>query len=146
MPKATPQQLDERRLKRAYKQYQDARAKLNAHVEEHEDVFEEAYELSDTVNTKRKALEKVVREVKMGVGPITVTISRQPVYDVDYVESIAKGDEFADLIRVKKTVQRKVFEALVSQGVLNQTQVKKAILEIKESPRVSGMPDEIVLP
>ena len=149
MAKATPQQLDERRTKRAWKQYQDARAKLNAHVEENADAFEAAYDLADTVNTARKRAEKVMRETGIGVGPVTVSITRTPVFDTDYLETlIAKRypDMVDELFTKTTTVQRKVFERLVQDGMITAAQSKKAITEMKPGTRLTGLPDEIVLP
>jgi hypothetical protein len=144
---ATPEQLNERRLKAAFKRYQEARERLNAHVEEHASAFEDAYDLSDAVNTSRKRLEAVVRETKMGIGPITVTVAATPEFDVDYVEKLLNGKAILDdLIKVSRKVQRKVFDSLVQDGTITAAQAKKAIVEVKESVRVSGLPTEISLP
>jgi hypothetical protein len=145
---ATPQQLNERRVKDAYRRYRKARDDLNAHVEAHKEAFEVAYELSDTVNTARKRLDKTCRETATGVGPVTVTVSKTPVYDVDYVEGLFKDRPLilGELITITKKVQRKVFEGLVIDGELTKAQAKAAVTEVRESPRITGMPDEIVLP
>lgn len=148
MPKATPQQLDERRVKEAWKRYQAARAKLNAHVESFKDAFEDAYELSETCNTLKKRVEKTCRETGVGIGPITVTNSQQPVFDPDYLMTIFKNrpDVLSDLVVTTRKVQRKVFEKLVQDGELSRSQAKKAVTETKEIRRLTGLPDEIVLP
>lgn len=147
MAAKTQEQLDERRVKAAYTAWKNARAELDTFMEKHRDVFNTAYDLVDTVNTKRKRFEAAARETGIGVGPITVIRGRKIHFDADYIESLfPEGEVPDDLITTKKTVKKEVFEALVQEGVINKRQAKRAVVKTEDTMRVSGVPNEIVLP
>lgn len=142
------EQNSERRVKRAHTAWRKAREKLDAFMEDHRDVFNTTYDLTDEVNTKRKRFEQAARETGIGVGPITVVVGKKINFDADYVESLFDADDeiLADLITTKKTVKKGVFEQLVKEGRINKRQAERAILSEEDTKRVNGVPAEIVLP
>lgn len=145
--KGSPEQLEQRRVNDAWRRYKEARQRLDELMDKNRAVFEEAYTLSENVNMARKKLDQACRETGIGVGPITVSAVRSPVFDVSYLEKILNGNPvLGDLIKIEKKVDRKIFEGLISEGALTQAQIRKAILEEKSTYRLTGIPDEIVLP
>jgi len=144
---ATEEQLNERRVKAAHTKWKKARATLDTHMEAHQSVFSKAYDLVDNVNTNRKRFEQACRETGIGIGPVTVILGKKIHFDVDYIEGLFPDGEVPDdLITVKKTVQKAVFESLVRENVINKRQAKRAITSEERTQRVSGVPAEIVLP
>jgi hypothetical protein len=143
----TPAQLEERRVKEAHNRYKKAREALDAYMESNFDVFQKAYDLVDTVNTARKRFEQACRETGIGVGPITVVAARKVNFDADYLETLFEEDPILpDLVKVAKSVNKKVFEQLVAEGRINKKQAKRAIVNEETSYRINGVPHEIVLP
>jgi len=139
---------DTRRVKSAYTQYKKAKDALNALVTKHHKIFDQVYELTDKVNMKRKRLDVACREAEAGIGPVTVTRSKTPEFDVEYIEKILidSPELVEEVIKIKKTVVRPVFDQLVEEGDISKRQEKRAITGSRTVIRLSGMPDEIVMP
>jgi hypothetical protein len=145
---ASKEQLDERRVKEAYKKYTEARVALDEFMQANSPMFEEAYDLTDKVNVTRKRLEQACRETGIGVGPITAVRSQHVTFNVDYLESLFRDEPevLEQLIVLEKKVQKKAFEALVSDGTISRAQAQKAIADTEDRIRLNGLPTEIVLP
>ncbi len=144
---ATKEELDERRVKEAHKKWQKIRTQLEDHMQTHEEVFKEFFELADNTNAARKKFEQAVRETGFGYGPISVVTRRHVEYDADYLEKLFADDPILkDLVVVKKSVQGKVFDNLVADKRITPTQVQKAVLNSEKRISLNGVPTEIVLP
>jgi hypothetical protein len=146
--KATPEQLTEKRVKKAHGKYVEAKARLDAFTDKHAEIIDKMQDLVDAVNAARSKLERTCRETGMGIGTITVTNIKKPVFNTDYLEALFEDREdiLQELITTEKKVDRKLFEQLVVEGTITSEQAKKAVLEYDRSRRLNGVPDEVVMP
>lgn len=137
---------DKKRVELAHSRYEEARRVRDAFWVEHADVLEQFSELSERSNMALKKFEQACRETRMGAGSVSVRVSNQPVFNVDYLEEMFAGDELLnELIVVTKKVQPKVFDRLAKEGMLSPEEVNRAVERVDQKVGVYGLPKATVL-
>lgn len=137
------------RTQAAYQEYLEAVTAKNDLVLKNIEIFEEYQALCEIVNERRKKLDIACRETKSGIGRISVSVVRTPVYKIDFLEEklahmYRNGRPILeDLIQTKKSVNRDVFQKLANDGILTEKDVEAAIEKINEIVRLRGLPEEI---
>lgn len=137
---------DQKRVDLAYERYEQARRDRDAFWMENAAVLDRYQELAEITNLALKRFEQACRETRRGTGPVSVRITNQPVFNVDYLEELLAGEEVLnDLIKVTKKVQPKVFEKLAKEGLISEEEVSRAVERMDQKIALWGMPKSTVI-
>ena len=143
------------KVNRYYRNFLEASEALYDYIEEVGSCLEECEYISDSRefrdrldkliedrNSATVQLERVVREEKIGVGPITVTERTVIHYDGKTLyRQLSDKPEIRDkIIEIEYKVKTPEFRKAVSDGTLTSEQKDSAILDIKKSTTLKGVP------
>lgn len=136
-----------KRVNRYFHKFKTAQEKLNKFMSLNEETMEEFDALSDEYNAALDKLQRACREEEFGIGPISVSHRERPVFDGSFLwDALASKPEIRDeLITVEYKVKKPVFERLAKDGQLTQSQIKKAVAEVKHSVALTGVPESVNL-
>lgn len=134
--------VGDRKVKRAYSEWQGAISARDKFMEQHQALFEEFENILDDQNRKRDRLERVCREEGIGIGPITVNHRNQVKFDGEYLWGLFEDDPDIrdELVEIDYKIKRPVFDRLVTDGRIKRAQAARAILEEKQVVALSGVP------
>jgi len=149
---------NQNKVERYYKKFQEASQAVEDYIDEVGNCLEEsdyianASEFRETLEQKTDAreaariqLERVVREERIGVGPITVSNRVTVVYDGKYLFDNLDPSIRDKVVTIEYKVNSTEFKRLSSSGEIDQDKVQGAILDRKESVALKGVPTKIGL-
>lgn len=149
---------NEKKVKRYYKQFQEAAQGVEDYMDEVGDCLAEANYIADssefreTLEQKTDAreaariqLERVVREEQLGIGPITVSNRVTVNYDGKYLYDNLPENLRDKVVEVVYKVKSAEFKKLATNGEISAEEVSDAIVGRKESVALKGVPQRIGL-
>ena len=151
---------DSAKVKRYYRRFNKATEELNDYLEDvgesladggyvsqASDFLEQLESKTDAREAARIQLERVIREERVGIGPITVENRTTVSYAGKYLWDVFKDDPETrdELIEVVYKVKTPKFNQLVKEGRLKPKDVDKAIEARKQTVALKGLPGKIGL-
>lgn len=151
---------DSAKVKRYYRRFNKASEELNDYLEDvgesladggyisqASDFLEQLESKTDAREAARLQLERVIREERVSIGPITVENRTTVSYAGEYLYKVLEDDPEArdELIEVIYKVRTPKFEQMVKEGRIKPRDVDKAIVARKQTVALKGMPTKIGL-
>ena len=151
---------DNAKVKRYYRRFQKASEALTKYLNEVGDALEEGgyipqssdflddlERLTDTRESSRLQMERVIREEEVSVGPVVVEHRTTTTYDGAYLYKKFEDDPDTrdSLVEVVYKVKPAVFNRLVKEGQISSKAVDKATVARKRTTALKGMPSKIGL-
>lgn len=141
--------IDRQRVDLAHEKYEETRRQRDAFWVEHADVLDQYQELCERTNMALKKFEQACRETQVSAGPVSVRITNQPVFNIDFLEELFEGeDELRNeliLTKTTKKVRPEVFNRMAKEGYLGKDDIAQAIERVDQKVALLGLPKATIL-